>query len=290
MEPLTILALFLFFTGLVIEYYFARKERLANSFDQTDVLNNVILGGLTFVFKMIFIKGSVLAAFVYFHQFALFDIGNQWWAWVLLFLLNDLLFYFFHRWSHEIRILWASHSVHHSSELFNLSTSIRGCFIIMLYRFAMWFPLAAIGFDPVQILLMDSIAFYYQFPIHTNTMRSWGILEYVLNTPSHHRVHHASNPQYLDKNYGAVLILWDKLFGTFAKEEEPVVFGLTTNIQTKHPLKVAFFEWVAMCSELIRARSGEEVFHILFAKPGWKKEAKTYDQNKDVRLPDHEIT
>ena len=271
MDFTTILAITLFFSVLVIEYFVVRRKEIPHSFEGPDVFNNLFIGFINFVFKVVLVKGSVLASFAYFHQFAFFEIGNQWWAWVILFFVNDLLFYFFHRWSHEIRILWASHSVHHSSELYNMSTSMRGSFVIVLYRFVMWFPLAAVGFAPEQILLMDSIAFFYQFPIHTNTMRSWGILEYVLNTPSHHRVHHGSNPQYLDKNYGAVLIIWDRLFGTFAKEQEEVVFGLTENIKTQNPIKILFFEWVAMFKDLFHSKTAEDVFQNLFGRPGWNK-------------------
>lgn len=271
MNPITIAAIGVFLVSLAIEAYLCTKRHIEHSFSAADVANNLFLGVLTFFFKMAFIKGSVLGTFAYFHQYAVFDIGNQWWAWVLLFLANDFLFYFFHRWSHEIRILWASHSVHHSSELMNFTTSVRGVFVIMLYRFVMWFPLAWIGFSPEQIILMDALAFYYQFPLHTNTMRSWGIFEYFLNTPSHHRVHHGTNPKYMDKNYGAVLIIWDKLFGTFQKEEESVIYGLTENIHTQNPIRIAFFEWMAIFRDIYHARSLSEVFHLLFDRPDWKK-------------------
>ncbi|MCB9284801.1 MAG: sterol desaturase family protein [Lewinellaceae bacterium] len=271
MDITTIIAVILFFLSLVVEYFVVKRKNIPHSYEKHDLFNNLLIGFFDFVFKVVLVKGTILASFAYFHQYALFDIGNQWWAWVILFFLNDLLFYFFHRWSHEIRILWASHSVHHSSELYNMSTSMRGSFLIVLYRFVLWFPLAAIGFAPEQILLMDSIAFFYQFPIHTNTMRSWGILEYVFNTPSHHRVHHGSNPQYLDKNYGAVLIIWDRLFGTFAQEKEEVVFGLTENIKTQNIIKIVFFEWVAMFRDLFRSRTAEDVFQNLLGRPGWNK-------------------
>ncbi len=272
MSTFSIIAVIIFLISLTIEGYICTRDQIENSFELRDVGNNIFLGVLTFVFKMIFIKGSVLAVFVFFHQYAIFDIGYQWWAWILLIFLNDFLFYWFHRWSHEIRILWASHSVHHSSEVMNFSTSIRGVFIIMLYRFIMWFPLAWIGFDPEHIIIVDALAFFYQFPIHTRTMKSWGFLEYFLNSPSHHRVHHGSNPKYLDKNYGAVFIIWDRMFGTFQKEEEEVVFGLTTSIDTQNPIKIAFYEWIAMLRDILHAKSWSDAMHFMFDRPGWKKE------------------
>ena len=151
----------------------------------------------------------------------------------------------------------------------------------MLYRFVMWFPLAWIGFDPAHIILVDALAFYYQFPIHTRTMRSWGFLEYFLNTPSHHRVHHGSNPRYLDKNYGAVFIIWDRLFGTFQAEEEEVVFGLTENINTQNPVRIAFYEWRAMLRDVFYARSWSEAMHLLFDHPGWKNEEEKHRFQQD---------
>lgn len=276
MSTFSIIAVIIFLISLTIEGYICTRDQIENSFELRDVGNNIFLGVLTFVFKMIFIKGSVLAVFVFFHQYAIFDIGYQWWAWILLIFLNDFLFYWFHRWSHEIRILWASHSVHHSSEVMNFSTSIRGVFIIMLYRFIMWFPLAWIGFDPEHIIIVDALAFFYQFPIHTRTMKSWGFLEYFLNSPSHHRVHHGSNPKYLDKNYGAVFIIWDRMFGTFEPEVEKPDYGITKPVNSYNPVYLVFHEFIDLLKDMKQYRSPKAWFRILFGKPGLTLDKERY--------------
>jgi sterol desaturase/sphingolipid hydroxylase (fatty acid hydroxylase superfamily) len=144
----------------------------------------------------------------------------------------------------------------------------------MSYRFIFWIPLALIGFEPGAIILMDAIAYFYQLPIHTETMRSWGFLELFLNTPSHHRVHHGSNPQYLDRNYEAVMILWDRLFGTFEPEEEKVVYGLTKDIESDNILVVAFHEFVDIFRDLREAKSLNEAWHLVWNHPGWKYEQR----------------
>ena len=142
--------------------------------------------------------------------------SDAWWAWVLLFFADDLAYYWFHRVSHEVRVFWASHVVHHSSQHYNLSTALRQTWVPMTY-FPFWLPLALIGIPPWMIILEQSISLVYQFGIHTERVgRLWRPLEFVFNTPSHHRVHHGANEQYLDRNYGGILIIWDRLFGSFA--------------------------------------------------------------------------
>ena len=160
--------------------------------------------------------------------------SDAWCAWVLLFFADDAVYYWFHRVSHEVRVFWASHVVHHSSQHYNLSTALRQTWVPMTY-FPFWLPLALIGIKPWMIVLQQSISLVYQFGIHTERVgRLWRPLEFVLNTPSHHRVHHGSNEMYLDRNYAGILIIWDRLFGTFQGESEPVRYGLTQNLTTHH--------------------------------------------------------
>src|ERR1700760_3424420 len=159
-------------------------------------------------------------------------------TWVILFFADDLAYYWFHRVSHESRVFWASHVVHHSSQHYNLSTALRQTWVPMTY-FPFWLPLPLIGIPPWMIILEQSVSLVYQFGIHTEKVgRLWRPLEFVFNTPSHHRVHHGSNDAYLDRNYGGILIIWDRLFGTFVGETERVRYGLTKNIQTHHPFRV----------------------------------------------------
>ncbi|MBO0767058.1 MAG: sterol desaturase family protein [Solirubrobacterales bacterium] len=194
---------------------------------------------------------------------------QDWWAWPLLFFADDLAYYWFHRISHVCRIFWASHVVHHSSQHYNLSTALRQTWTPM-GTFIFWIPLALIGFKPWMILLEQSVSLTYQFWIHTERVGTlWRPIELIFNTPSHHRVHHGSNDQYLDKNFGGILIIWDRLFGSFIAEREQVQYGLTRNIGTFNPLKVATHEYVAIYNDVRHARTWSDRFNFLFRGPGW---------------------
>lgn len=195
---------------------------------------------------------------------------DQWWVWVLLFFADDFLFYWYHRTHHTIRIFWASHVVHHSSQHYNLSTALRQPWTPMS-SLPYWLPLAAVGFPPWAILLQQSINLLYQFFIHTERVgKLWAPIELVMNTPSHHRVHHGSNAAYLDKNYGGILIVWDRLFGTFEPEGERVRYGLTKNLETYNPVRVAFHEFAAIGRDVRAATSWRDRAGYVFRGPGWQ--------------------
>ena len=197
---------------------------------------------------------------------------HDWWTWVLLFFADDFAYYWFHRVSHESRVFWASHVVHHSSEHYNLSTALRQTWVPMTY-FPFWLPLLLLGFPPWMVLLAQSWSLIYQFWIHTERIRRLPrALEWVLNTPSHHRVHHGSNDQYLDRNYAGILIVWDRLFGTFIGEGERVRYGLTKNIETFNPVRVAFHEYIALAREMRRARGWRTKLALALRGPGWRPE------------------
>ena len=192
------------------------------------------------------------------------------WTWVALFLLDDFAYYWYHRTHHTIRVFWASHVVHHSSERYNLSTALRQPWT-PFSSLPFWLPLAFLGFAPWMILLQQSISLIYQFFIHTERVGKLSRpVEFVMNTPSHHRVHHGSNEQYLDKNYGGTLIVWDRLFGTFEPEDERVVYGLTHNIKTFNPAKVAFGEFAAIVRDVVSARNWRDALGYAFRGPGWQ--------------------
>lgn len=218
-------------------------------------------------------KGLVFTAFSFFYQFRIFEIGTIWWAWVFLFFAEDLAYYIFHRVSHESRFFWASHVIHHSSQYYNLGTALRQTWTGSFTSWIFWIWLPVLGFHPMMIMMMQSISLIYQFWIHTEVIRrlpNW--VEFIFNTPSHHRVHHASNSRYLDRNHAGVLIIWDRMFGTFEPEveEEPPVYGLTKNINTYNPFKIAFHEWVDMFKDA--AQPGirmKERLGYLFNPPGW---------------------
>jgi sterol desaturase/sphingolipid hydroxylase (fatty acid hydroxylase superfamily) len=191
-------------------------------------------------------------------------------TWIALFFADDLAYYWFHRVSHESRVFWASHVVHHSSQHFNLSTALRQTWVPMTY-FPFWLPLPLLGFPVWMVLLAQAWSLIYQFWIHTERVRRLPRpLEYVLNTPSHHRVHHGMNHQYLDKNYAGILIIWDRMFGTFEPEQERVRYGLTTQLTTHHPVKVAFHEYIALAHDIRATKGASTKLKLLLKGPGWK--------------------
>jgi sterol desaturase/sphingolipid hydroxylase (fatty acid hydroxylase superfamily) len=212
------------------------------------------------------------AALVGAYQYRLFTVPNTLWAVVLCFVLDDLRYYWWHRWSHEIRWFWASHIVHHSSQHYNLTTALRQTWTgQILGSIITKAPLALLGFHPAMIVFVGGLNLIYQFWIHTEMVGRLGPLELVLNTPSHHRVHHATNPRYLDANYAGALIIWDRMFGTFVEEvpEEKPRYGIVKNLGTFNPLLISFHEWISMARDLKSARSWREVLGYLFGPPGW---------------------
>jgi sterol desaturase/sphingolipid hydroxylase (fatty acid hydroxylase superfamily) len=216
--------------------------------------------------------GLYVASAFYIYQFRLFDIGWTWWALILCFLGEDLAYYWFHRISHERRFWWASHVVHHSSQHYNLSTALRQTWTGNLaLSFATKLPLFWIGFPPAMVFFFSGVSLVYQFWIHTETVGRLGPLEWVLNTPSHHRVHHATNPRYLDANYAGVLIIWDRLFGTFTPETDADCprYGIVSNLGTFNPLRIALHEWAGIARDLRHARSPGEMIGYVFGPPGW---------------------
>jgi sterol desaturase/sphingolipid hydroxylase (fatty acid hydroxylase superfamily) len=194
---------------------------------------------------------------------------DDWWVWVVLFLADDLAYYWFHRISHVCRVFWASHIVHHSSQHFNLSTALRQTWVPMTYL-PFWLPLLLVGFPPWMVLLAQSWSLIYQFGLHTERIgRLPRPIEFVFNTPSHHRVHHGANEQYLDRNYGGILIIWDRIFGSFIREEERVRYGLTKNITTFNPVKVAFGEYGALWRDIGAANGLKDKLQVALRGPGW---------------------
>jgi len=216
-------------------------------------------------------KVVVVAAYAGLYELTPLRIpAGAWWAWVLLFFADDLSYYWFHRVSHESRLFWASHVVHHSSQHYNLSTALRQTWVPMTY-FPFWLWLPLVGFPPWMVLLAQSWSLIYQFFLHTERVRRLPRpLEAVLNTPSHHRVHHGANEVYLDRNYGGILVIWDRLFGSFEPEGERVRYGLTTNLTTHHPVRVAFHEYAALWADVRRAPTWRQKLAHAYHGPGWR--------------------
>ena len=259
-----------FIAMVVIEMIAVRLGR-TGAYDWRDAGTSLSLGlGSTVVGALV--GTTVFAAYSWFYQFRLFEIPIAWWSGVLCFVLDDLAYYAFHRTAHRIRWFWAGHIAHHSSQHYNLTTALRQTWTgFFALSFAFRIPLFLIGFPPALVLFCVGLNLVYQFWIHTETVRRlpWG-LESVLNTPSHHRVHHGTNPRYLDRNYAGVFIVWDRLFGTFEPEDdaEPVRYGLVHNLGTFNPLWAAVHEWHAIARDLWRAKTWRERWTVVAGQPG----------------------
>jgi sterol desaturase/sphingolipid hydroxylase (fatty acid hydroxylase superfamily) len=257
---------------IIIEMWLTRRRGVGR-YDWRDAgasltlgLGSTVAGALT--------GAAVLAIGVWVYQFRLFDIPFTWWAFVLAFVLDDLAYYWFHRTAHRVRWFWASHVIHHSSQHYNLSTALRQTwtgFISLGFIFRL--PLFLIGFPPEMLIFVAGLNLVYQFWIHTEQvgrLPRW--FEAVMNTPSHHRVHHAVNPRYLDRNYAGVFIVWDKMFATFEPEidvDRPR-YGIVHALPTLNPLWAAVHEWVGIARDAVASRSPSELLGRLFGPPGWQ--------------------
>ena len=266
------LAIPAFITLIVAEMIYARFSGKAR-YEPRDTAASLIMGlGNT-------VSGAVLGGiavtwFVFIEQFAVFDIGWALWAFALCFVLDDFVYYWSHRFAHTVRWWWADHVVHHSSQHYNLSTALRQPWLSPLTLKFIWFGswLVLLGFPPAMVAFVGAINLVYQFWIHTETVKKlWAPLEWVFNTPSHHRVHHATNPRYLDRNYAGVFMIWDRLFGTFEPEhaDEPCRYGIVRNLATHNPLKICLHEWLGIIKDVRSAKSVREVIGYWLGPPGW---------------------
>ncbi|MEZ5014143.1 MAG: sterol desaturase family protein [Chitinophagales bacterium] len=249
------------------------KLKKTGYYRMNDALSN-INAGITEQVTGAFLKAFVVGIYAWIYDTVrLFDIPDTWITWVLLFLGIDFFYYWFHRYAHEINFLWGGHVVHHQSEEYNLSVALRQGAFQKFGSFAFYLPLACIGFDPVMFIVISQFQTLYQFWIHTKTIHTLPApVEYIFNTPSHHRVHHGRNPKYIDRNHGGTLIIWDRMFGTFQKEEEEVVYGITKPLNTWNPLRAQLDFWRDLFSDLSRTHSFAAKMKLLFMPPGWYPE------------------
>jgi sterol desaturase/sphingolipid hydroxylase (fatty acid hydroxylase superfamily) len=266
------------------------------SYTLRDTLNNFLLmllnGGLDLLFRTIYV---VILVFFWQHRFT--QIETPWIYWLTLLILEDFAFYWLHRIDHHVRLFWAVHVTHHSSEKLNFSVGFRSSVFQPLYRFVYFIPMALVGFQPMDIVFMYSATQIWGIIIHTEYIRKMGFLEYIFVTPSHHRVHHASNPLYLDKNMGMFLIIWDKLFGTFQpelpdNEYQPLKYGLTKPLEKETPTNIIFHEWSAILKDCMRKDIGwQERWGYIFGPPGWSHDGsrKTSDELRAEETPDFRL-
>lgn len=241
-------------------------------------LLNVYLNVLNFGVDLA-LRGLALGVLVYFSAFAPANTLHPVLYWLLLFLFEDFFFWLEHFVDHNVRLFWAVHVTHHSSNEFNLSTGFRSSVLMPFYRYLFFIPLALLGFAPVDIMFMYALTQTYGILVHTQSIRRlprW--YETVFVSPSHHRVHHASNIPYLDKNMGMVLIVWDRIAGTFQEEtpSEPPVYGLTKPLpDPNHPVKIVVHEWQAIFRDLRRKIPLKDKLRYLFMPPGWSHDGSS---------------
>lgn len=271
-DPVTY-AIPVFVILILVELYINQKEQLA-LYDTTEALSSIFLGIGSAIINL-GIKAIALLGFTWLHQHALFpQIGWQWWAWLVLFFLEDFTFYFFHRSMHEVRLFWCAHSNHHSSQTLNFATALRQSWTELIWKYFFWAWLPFLGFEPLMIFIFMSISLIWQYWPHTEIiqkMPKW--FEFIFNTPSHHRVHHASNINYLDQNHAGVLIIWDRIFGTYADEQpdEKPKYGITKDISTikNNPFKITVHEYQDLWKDLKSTSDFKNKLKYLFLSPGW---------------------
>ena len=224
------------------------------------------------VFVSLITQGLTLGLYFYLYQFRLGTINElfaPWIIWLITFLSIDLIFYWYHRASHRVRFLWAIHMNHHSSTEMNFFVAFRQAWFGPISKTPFFMVMPLIGFDPSITVVVALCSRLWGVVGHTQWIGKLGWLDGIFNTPSTHRVHHGTNPEYIDSNYGNLLIVWDRLFGTYVKEEAQVVFGLVNNVETNNPIKITFYTWSAMITDVKSAQSFDEVMGYIFGPPDW---------------------
>lgn len=270
MKNLIIYSIPVFFILIAVELIIdkIKKKQLYRLNDAISNINTGIVQQVTGILLKFFTIGVYI--WIY-DNYKFAAIPSRWYTWILLFLGVDFFYYWFHRLSHEVSVLWGTHVVHHQSEEYNLTVALRQSATQVFGSFWFYLPLAFIGFDPISFIVVAQIQTLYQFWIHTrliDKMPEW--FEFIFNTPSHHRVHHGVNPKYIDKNHGGTLIIFDRIFGTFQIEEEEVHYGVTSQLKSWN-IAVAnfdYYKWIAQ--QAIHVKSIRDFFLVLFKPPGWR--------------------
>ena len=255
-------------SGLNEKSLYKNKDTLCTS--------GLLLGNILMGFA---IKGATLGLHIFLYQFRIFDLVNLiplWAMWLMTFILIDLVFYIYHRFSHRVRFLWAIHMSHHSSEEMNFAVSMRQAWLGPISKIPFFIVLPILGLDPTIIAVAGVISTLWGVVGHTQIVGKLGPLEWILNTPSHHRVHHGANAEYIDKNYGNLLIIWDRIFGTFEPEKAKVKYGLVNNVNTFNPIKITFMGWQSMMLDIKKAKNYKEVFSIIFGPPNTRNRSGSF--------------
>lgn len=263
----------IFVTCIALEAWYWSKKNPA-IYDFKDTLSNAALALMHQASDAFVLWLFVRTVYTWAYERGVHAVPVTLWGFALLLLLQDFLYYWFHRASHRIRWMWASHVAHHSSERMNLSTAFRQSLTYPISgMWLFWLPLAWLGFPPDWVVLAVGLNLAYQFFVHTQLFGKLGWLEYVFNTPSIHRVHHAKNPQYIDRNYAGVLVIWDRLFGTYVEEREAPRYGILRQVHTLNPLTLTFHEWRDMLKDAWLKRD----LRHLWKPPEWHDPAASPD-------------
>lgn len=263
-----VLSIPIFFVLIGIEVFYDRFAK-KGVYRLNDALTNISCGiteQVSGVFAKVF---TVTLFYLTYEHFRFFTIPTDWYWLVLLFLVVDFAYYWAHRWSHEVNLFWAGHVVHHQSEEYNLSVALRQGAFQKIFTAIIYLPIALVGFNPGWFLIIGAYNTLYQFWIHTQYVGKLGWLEYVFNTPSHHRVHHGRDPKYIDRNHAGSLIIWDRMFGTFQLEEEKPNYGITTPLASWNPVYAQVQHLGNIWEDFNRVSGFKNKFLVLFGKPGW---------------------
>lgn len=263
----TVIAIPIFALMIAIEALWARRKGSDEYSDNKDTFGNIFIGFVSVAWNLLF--GLVIGViYLFCYSLAPFKFpADAWWSWVILFFVDDLAYYVFHRVSHESRLFWNFHVVHHSSEHYNLSVAVRQSWFSGLLHWIFYAPVMLLGFAPWMFVIMHGFNLIYQFWIHTKLIHRLGPLEWILNTPSHHRVHHGVNERYLDKNYAGVLIIWDRMFGSFVNEEEEPRYGIIKPIKSFNPLWVNTHGWYEMYEAIKQRPTFFSKLRCIFGSP-----------------------
>lgn len=271
--------IFFILIGLELAWSWQKNLKL---YRLNDAITNISCGIGQQILGIVFKTVIFFGYFWLYENARIFSIPPNWFWWIVLFIGVDFCYYWFHRMGHEVNAIWATHVVHHQSEDYNLSVALRQSWFQSFFSNLFYLPLAVLGFDPFIAITVIAFNTLYQFWIHTELIRNLGWFELVFNTPSHHRVHHGSNPKYIDKNHGGTLIIWDRIFKTFQQEDEKVVYGITTPLNSWNPLWANFHYWKELISIASRSK-GVNKIKVFFAMPGWSP-----DENK-IQSPDFSV-
>jgi sterol desaturase/sphingolipid hydroxylase (fatty acid hydroxylase superfamily) len=258
----------LFIIGSLVEYGLTRKEK-KNYYNLHDLKNSVLLM-LTGLVVDLLVKIIAIKFLIGLSAYSLFELGYEWWVWILCYIAWDFIFYIKHYMEHNVRFMWAIHVNHHSSSYMNLSTSLRSGVLKSCYRYFFWAVVILLGFPVPMFLVLYGLGKVWAFFSHSQHLGRWGILEKFTVTPTHHLLHHSCNENNLNKNFGETFLFWDKLFNTFKETKQPLQYGINEPVNHHDFSDIVFHEFKSMINDVKRAATIKEKLKIIFGRPGYQ--------------------